>query len=435
MTWIQRILGQSTPDSTRNTNDPRYWGSVGRVASSGVVVDEDSALSVSAAWAAGAVISSAIAGVPLITYQRRNDGGKDRAYTQHLYTLLHDQPNDAQTAFEWREYLTLCGMFWGNGYSEILPGRTGFVDALDVPFHPSSVVPNIDTRRRRINYYQVTNPDGSQRRIMPDRMFHLRGMSKNGLTGMSVIRYARESLGMALATESFGSRFFSQDATPRGVLTHPGSFEENSSAPARIRQQWEELHSGLSNAHKIAILEEGMKYQQIGMTSEDAQFLQTRQFTVREIARWFSIQPHMIQDLQNATFTNIEAQGQEFVTYTLARWATRWEQSIRMRLILDPNLYAEHLFDALLRGDTQTRYTAYNLAIGKWMSGNEIRSRENLNPSPGLDAIQPEVAVRETITDDTAKPPVPAPKEDAPKSMSDLDILVRSNGHAAYEDE
>ena len=433
MTWTQRILSQSLPNPPpRDPSNPFWWGPASRVSQTGVIVDGDSSLAISAVFASVNVISSAIAGVPLILYRARPDGGKDRAKDRPLYTILHDLPNDAQTAFEFREYMTACALLWGNGYAEILPDQTlGAVGMLDVPFHPRDVTPHIDTKRRRIDYYEVKF-ELRTRKIPTEQMFHLRGLTKDGLVGISVIQYAREALGLALATEAFGARFFSQDATPKSILTHPGSFKEGSTAPQRIRTEWQMMHSGLANAHSIAVLEEGMTYQQIGMSNEDSQFLQTRQFTVREIARWFQIQPHMIQDLQNATFTNIEQQSQEFVAYTLNRWAQRWEQTIRHKLIFDPNLYAKHLFDALLRGDALSRYQVYAIArMNELMNPNEIRARENMNPrSDGKgDIYEAPVKRTEGIKEDA--PPGFTP---AGAAFDELDILARSNGHATSRD-
>jgi hypothetical protein len=218
-------------------------------------------------------------------------------------------------------------------------------------------------------------------------VWHLRGLSSDGLVGLSPIQLMRQAIGLGMATEEFGARFFGNDARPGGVLQHPGVL--GNEAFERLQSSWETRHGGLSNSHRVAILEEGMQYSQIGIPPEDAQFLETRKFQVTEIARAFRVPPHMLADLERATFSNIEHQSIEFVVHSIRPWLVRWEQSIQQQLMLDRDrqkYFAEFVVDGLLRGDTVSRYQAY--ATGRqngWLSANDIRTLENMNPVDGGD--------------------------------------------------
>jgi HK97 family phage portal protein len=333
------------------------------------------------------VLAEGVGTLPLIMYRRRGDGGKERATNHPLAAVLHDQPNRWQTSMEWREmsmgHLTLRG----NAYSEMIAGARGFVDELR-PLHPDRI--KVWLMKNGDLQYRHREMDNTERVIEWDRMFHLRGLSSNGLTGISVIEMAREAIGLGLATEGYGARFFSQDATPRGVLTHPGSLTTD--AAKRVVASWQEARAGLENVHKTAILDEGMEWKQMGMTSEDAQFLQTREFELTDVARWFRVPPHLIGILSRATFSNIEKQSLEFVVYTLMPWLVRWEQRISADLMLEPQIFfAEFLVAGLLRGDTKERHEAYGIARQwGWLSVNDIRRLENMNPIPNGDVyLQP----------------------------------------------
>jgi HK97 family phage portal protein len=274
----------------------------------------------------------------------------------------------------------------GNAYSQIVPGPRGPVDQL-IPIHPDRVT--VEQLPNNVVRYRVRNNDGTQTVLNDEDMLHIRGLSDDGVTGLSVVSYAANSMGMAIAAEQYGSRFFRNDSRPGGVLKHPGKVKD----PQRIKDSWESLHSG-ENAHTVAVLEEGMEWQQIGISPEEAQFLQTREFQVADIARWFRVPLHMIQETSNVTSwgTGIEQQQLGFVMFTLLPWARRWEQAISRDLILATNTYyAEFLVDALVRGDLKSRYDAY--AVGRswgWLSINEIRRLENMNPiSNGDQYLQP----------------------------------------------
>ncbi len=381
MGLLARLLRPTAGDP--GFDDQWYGTTLGAFSSSGTFVTADSAMRLSAVWACRRLIADSLASSPLFVYNYLADGGRQRATQHPLFELLHSRPNRLQTSFEFVEQLTGDCLMRGNGYAQILPGPRGFADQL-VRIPPDAVTPERvgDTVR-----YQVLQDDGTKKMLNGEDVFHLRGLGDDGLVGLSVIQYARESFGVALAAEGYGARFFSQDARPGGVLKHPNKLVPE--AAKRLKESWEAAHGGYGKAHGTAVLEEGVEWQQIGMTSEDAQFLQTREFQIADIARWFGCPLHLIQETSKATSwgSGIESLGIAFVTYTLLPWARRWEQAISRDLILAPGYYfAEFLLDGLARGDLGSRYSAY--AVGRnwgWLSVNEIRQKENMNPIEGGD--------------------------------------------------
>jgi len=284
------------------------------------------------------------------------------------------------TAMAFRETLQGHLGTWGNAFAEIEWGPDGYVRAL-WPLRPDRV------QVGRINgevAYRLRLPNGENVVLPGFRVLHIPGFGFDGLVGYSPVQLARESIGLAMATEEYGARFFGNGANPGGVLKHPNKL--SATAQDNLRKSWNEMHSGLSNQHRIAILEEGMDYVRVGIPPDDAQFLETRKFQVVEIARWFHVPPHMIGDLDRSTNNNIEQQSLEFVTYSLGPWLTRWEQNCKLKLLLPAErgtYFVEHLVAALVRGDIQTRYNAY--AVGRqwgWLSADDVRESENMNPLP-----------------------------------------------------
>jgi HK97 family phage portal protein len=231
-------------------------------------------------------------------------------------------------------------------------------------------------------WYEV---DGVRREARD--ILHVAGLSFDGFAGVSVATYARETLGLAMATEAHGARLFSAGALFRGILQHPGKLKDDKAA-RRMRESFDEAFRG-DGAHQTALLEEGVKYEKIGMTAEDSQFLGTREFQAHEIARWFRMPPHKVGLLDKATFSNIEHQALEYVVDTLLPWLVRWEQRCSVSLLSkseQDEYFFEFLVDGLLRGDQAARYKAYKDAVlTGFMSRNEVRAKENLNPEPGLD--------------------------------------------------
>ena len=365
----------SLSDMDRGMDDLFYGR---RATATGASVTPSTALNISAVFACVRLLAETTAMVPLITYRRLRPRGKERATDHPLYTLLHDSPNPEMTAMAFRETLQGHLGTWGNAFAEIEWGNDGYVKAL-WPLRPDRV------QVGRINgdvAYRLRLPNGENVVLPSYRVLHIPGYGFDGLVGYSPIQLARESIGLSMATEEYGARFFGNGANPGGVLKHPNKL----SAPAHdnLRKSWNEMHSGLSNQHRIAILEEGMDYVPVSVPPDDAQFLETRKFQVVEIARWFHVPPHMIGDLDRSTNNNIEQQSLEFVTYSLGPWLTRWEQNCKLKLLLPAErgtYFVEHLVAALVRGDIQTRYNAY--AVGRqwgWLSADDVRESENMNP-------------------------------------------------------
>lgn len=352
----------------------------GNKAASGVNVTPSTALQSTAVFACVRVLAETVASLPLPVYRRLPGGGKERAIGHYLYSILHDLPNPELTSFEFREALMGHLALWGNAYAEIERDNGGRVRAL-WPLRPDRM--QVYREQGELRYkYQL--PDGSYVVLKPIQVMHIRGLSGDGIVGYSPIRLAREAIGLALATEEFGARFFSNGAHPGGIIEYPGTLKEE--AYQRFKQSVQEAYGGLSKSHRLMILEQGLKYHQVGIPPEDSQYLETRKFQVNEIARIFRIPPHMIGDLERATFSNIEHQSIEFVVHTIRPWLVRWEQAIKRDLFLpgERNSYfAEFLVDGLLRGDIKSRYEAY--AIGRqngWLSADDIRELENMNPLP-----------------------------------------------------
>ncbi len=356
---------------------------------SGAVVTPDSAMRVVAVFAAVRVISEALAQVPLITYRRTGEARK-RATDHWLYSLLHDAPNQWQTSFEWREMMQAHVSLRGNAFSFKVRVRDETRELL--PLHPDRVVVRQHDDWRLT--YTISLPDGTRAEVPAADILHIRGFSQNGFTGVSPIRLAREALGLAIETERHGAQLFGNAARPGGVLTTEQKLDDK-----QVKQLTESWHDAMTgkNRLKTAILDAGVSYQQIALSNEDAQFLETRKFQRNEIATLFRLPPHMIGDLERATFSNIEQQALEFVVYSMGPHYKRWEQAISMQLLSRgerAEIFAEFLVDGLLRGDSKSRHQAHSLALRDgWRNVNEVRGIENLNPIEGGDIYRAAVNV------------------------------------------
>lgn len=349
----------------------------------GVVVSPESSLQVITVFACVRVLAESLAALPLLLYQRQGTA-KTRVTDHTLYPVLHDLPNPEMTSMEFRETLMGHLALRGNAFANKVFDGAGRVREL-WPLRPDRMQVQRDTNGQLVYLYSL--PGGEQRLLRAQEVMHIRGLSPDGIIGYNPIQLARQAIGLALATEEYGARFFGNGARATTVLEHPGKLSDT--AYTRLQRSWEARHMGLENAHRVAILEEGMKVEQIGMAPEDAQFLQTRKFQKGEIASLFRIPPHMAGDLDKATFGNIEHMGIEFVVYTMRPWLVRWEQAIARDLLTEEErsrYFAEFLLDALLRGDMASRYQAYSIGRQNgWLSANDIRGFENLNPVPGGD--------------------------------------------------
>jgi HK97 family phage portal protein len=352
---------------------------------SGVPVTTETAMMVSAVSAAVSIIAESVAQLPLVIYRKTGDR-KERATDLPLWTLLHDKPNEWQTSFEFREMLTLHVALWGNAYAfkNIVPSQNRITELL--PIHPDRV--QVEQDDRYVVTYRVSLPSGEQIILPKDRVFHIRDRSFNGYQGMSRLKHGRDSIGLALVAEQWGAQLFGNGARPSGVLSTTSKL--NGDQIKQIAESWRAAHGG-GNALGTAVLDDGMTWSALTMNNTDAQFLELRKFQISEISRLYRIPPHMLGDLERATFSNIEHQSLEFVKYSLMPWLKRWETAINTQLIgVGSANYAEFLVEGLLRGDTKSRFEAYQIAImNGWMSPNEVRMRENLNPRDGGDDFMP----------------------------------------------
>ena len=349
-------------------------------------VNERSAMQMTAVYSCVRILAEAVAGLPLHLYKYTEEGGKEKATDHPLYLLLHDEPNPEMSSFVFRETLMTHLLLWGNAYAQIIRNGKNEVVAL-YPLMPNKMSVDRDERGQLYYTYQRSNEEaptmkGSSVILKPSEVLHIPGLGFDGLVGYSPIAMAKNAIGMAIACEEYGAKFFANGAQPGGVLEHPGTIKD----PQRVRESWQSTFGGSGNANRIAVLEEGMKYTPIAISPEQAQFLETRKFQINEIARIFRVPPHMVGDLEKSSFSNIEQQSLEFVKYTLDPWVIRWEQSI-MRSLLTPEekktLYVKFNLEGLLRGDYQSRMNGY--AIGRqngWMSANDIRELENLDRIP-----------------------------------------------------
>ena len=353
---------------------------------SGKAVTERSAMQMTAVYSCVRILAEAVAGLPLHLYRYKEDGGKEKALDHPLYLLLHDEPNPEMSSFVFRETLMTHLLLWGNAYAQIIRNGKGEVIAL-YPLMPNRMVVDRDIHGQL--YYQYTRSTeeaptmkGVTVNLPPSDVLHIPGLGFDGLVGYSPIAMAKNAIGMAIACEEYGAKFFANGAAPGGVLEHPGTIKD----PQRVRESWQSTFGGSGNSNKIAVLEEGMKYTPIGISPEQAQFLETRKFQINEIARIFRVPPHMVGDLEKSSFSNIEQQSLEFVKYTLEPWLVRWEQSIQ-RTLLSPeekkSYFAKFNVEGLLRGDYASRMSGYATARQNgWMSANDIRELENMDRIP-----------------------------------------------------
>lgn len=354
--------------------------------SSGKAVTERSAMQMTAVYSCVRILSEAVAGLPLHFYRYTDDGGKEKAIDHPLYSLLHDEPNPEMTSFIFRETLMTHLLLWGNAYAQIIRNGKNEVIAL-YPLMPNKMDVSRD-KSGQLYYTYVTQLEeahtmkGNIVYLNPSEVLHIPGLGFDGLVGYSPIAMAKNAIGMAVACEEYGAKFFANGAAPGGVLEHPGTIKD----PQRVRESWQSTFGGSGNSNKVAVLEEGMKYTPIGISPEQAQFLETRKFQINEIARIFRVPPHMVGDLEKSSFSNIEQQSLEFVKYTLDPWIVRWEQSIRRALLSSEEkqkYFVKFNLEGLLRGDYQSRMNGY--AIGRqngWMSANDIRELENQDRIP-----------------------------------------------------
>jgi HK97 family phage portal protein len=342
--------------------------------SSGKTVNEHTAMQTTAVYACVRILSETIASLPLHVYIH-TPNGKEKALEQRLYHILHDEPNPEMTSFVFRETLMSHLLLWGNAYAQIIRDGRGNVIAL-YPLLPDKM--KVDRTSSGELYYEYLKDSGSIF-LRSEEVMHIPGLGFDGLVGYSPIAMAKNAVGMAIATEEYGAKLFANGANPGGVLEHPGVVKD----PKRVRDSWNAVYQGSNNAHRVAVLEEGMSFKPIGIPPEQAQFLETRKFQTEEICRIFRVPPHLVASLDKATFSNIEHQSISFVVHTIRPWLVRLEQSMNKALFSSSDkgkYFISFVADGLLRGDYASRMQGYAVGIQNgFLSPNDVRSLENLN--------------------------------------------------------
>lgn len=359
----------------RGDDLPNAWGRGGRP-----VTDCD-ALGVVSVYACVRVIAETLASLPLVTYRRLEPRGRTRDTGHPLFWLLHDSPNPEMSRMTFWEAIVGHATLRGTGYAEIQRDQDDRPIAL-WPLRPDRMRVDRTAAGRLFYRYRLTT--GPEKIFDQRDILNVPGFGSNGIVGFSPIELHAQAIGLASDAEGFASRFFQNDSTPGGVLQ--GDKEMSDAAYERLKASWEQTHQGVGQSHRMAILEEGFTWQQVGLHGREVQFIEQRRFSVEEIARLFRVPLHLIQELSHATFTNIEHQSIDFVVHTIRPWAERVEAAIE-RCLLSPaerrTHYVEHLVDGLLRGDIKTRYEAYAVSrVNGWNNANDIRELENQNPLP-----------------------------------------------------
>ena len=401
ITWVANLL--SGEQRALSSSQLFELIAAGNSTYAGPSVTEDNAMRSSAVYACIRIISESIASLPLVLYKQQGRN-KNRATTHPLYPLLHDLANPVMTAFEWRELMISHALLTGNGYSEKVINNQGVVTAL-WPLNPHKME-GYEKRSDGLWWFYRT-PDNELRAIPQYKIHHIKGLGDGIMGNSPTLQAAKQAVGLSLAAEEYGSRFYSNGARPGLILKHPGKLSPG--AAERLKASFASEHQGLSNAHRTKILEEGMDVTTIGIPNNEAQFLETRKFQVTEIARIYRVPPHMLADLDRATFSNIEQQSLNFVIYTLMPWLVRHEQAIYRDLLSETerrNHFAKYIVEGMLRGDALSRYQSYQVATNNTiLTPNEIRELEDRNPVEGGDVLFTPLNMIEL----GKQPPQPAP--------------------------
>lgn len=358
-----------------------YFGSSG----AGKAVSPTSAIQMSTVYACVRVIAETVASLPFGVYEVNDSGGSRKALEHPLYRLLHDEPNTEMTSFIWRETMLSHLLLWGNSYSQIVrSGRNKIIGLY--PLLPDKM--DVDRDKNGVLTYTYTTSNGNRVSLPPTDVLHIPGLGFDGIVGYSPIALEKNAIGLGIAAEEYGSKFFQNGARPSGILTHPNTVKD----PKRLRESWAAVYGGSSNSGKVAILEEGMSFSPISMPNDAAQFLETRRFQVEEICRIFRVPAHMVGDLSRATFSNVEHQSLNFAVHTIRPWLVRIEQAINRALFTESEkgsssggrrFYCQFNLDGLMRGAYKERMEGYAIARQNgWMCANDIRELENMNPIP-----------------------------------------------------
>ena len=389
------------------TSDPNSWivrAAGGGKTYAGTYVSEYTALNLPVVYRAVSLIADSLAYLPLDIYQRTGAQKKEIADQRDDYWLIHSTPNENMTSFVWRQTVQGHSLLWGNGYSWIRRNGRGVASEI-LPLLPDRTRPVKDPGK---DLYYESNVDGERLRVNPADVLHVPALGFDGLVGYSPIYMHRQAVGMALALEEFGGKFFSNDAKSGGFIHYPGKLSEK--AEKNLRESVERQGS-LDNAHRVKVLEEGAKFVTTTIPPEDAQFLGTREFQIAEVARMYGVPLHMLQSHEKVTSwgSGIEEMTLGFILFTLATWLVRWEQELNRKLFLPSeqrNYFVKFNINALLRGNANSRADFYQKAINSgWMEPNEAREKEDMNPLPEKPKPVEVVGAQQ--------PPQPQPEEDS----------------------
>lgn len=360
----------------------RNWANLdafeGRETSAGIHINETVALGIPAVYACVRVLTEAIASLPLLTYERFDNGDKDRAKGFSLYHLLHDEPNPLMTSFELRELLVGHLCLRGNAYCYI--ERDGGEVVSLWPLHPDKVTVEVSGREL---VYKHQN-DGTEKVYPMADILHIRGLSSDGIVGFSPLTLLRDTFGYSKALQEYSSSYFKNSAAPSGILTTAMTLSPENQA--NLRNAWASRHEGKNNHHRVAILGSDLKWQSIGVSPQDSQLIESQKFSVVEIARVFRVPLNLVMDYERSTYSNVTEQNRSFLTHTLQPWLTRIEQAMTKSLLTESEkekYFIEHLTQGFLRADTKTRYESYKVAIDAgFLTVDEVRQLENMNKLP-----------------------------------------------------
>jgi len=379
MGFLESLFGKRATKVTQAEGNLSLWP--GDQAASGIHVDQENAFQVMAVKSAVTRISEFLATLPLKLYRRVGDRGKEEARDHPLFRLIGKQPNPLTTSYQWRETAQIQTLLWGNHISQLVRDRVGRIIAV-VPLVAGQTEIQVDGKNL---VYIYTRPDGQMRKFRPDQVFHMSWFAFNGFAGEDPISQARDSFGLSLGLQQYASDYLANEAAPSGVLQMKGRLR-NDDARQRLKDDWRRKQGRWGKKQGVAVLEEGLEWKSTANTPRDSQLIEERKYQVSEVARWYNIPPHLIADLEHATFTNVEEQSREFITFTMMPWLVRWEQSLDSQLLSEAEqdeFFFKFSVQALLRGDAQSRAEYYAKARNwGWMSADDIRELEDMNPLP-----------------------------------------------------
>lgn len=383
--WFSGLFQRSIENPSTPLSSPDDWlyDALGSYrASSGVNVNHQTALTYAAVWRAVNLIAGDVAKIPVFIYRNLQEGGKAKAVEHPAFFLLRRMANEEMTAYVFKKTLLGHALLHGNGYAYIFRANNGSPREM-IPLQPNTTYP---IRQNGQLMYVTQMLSGELRKLFRENVFHIKGLSFDGLIGYSVIEKARESLGLGMALQTYGSIFFRNNARPNIVLQHPAKLDE--ATKSRLRDSWERIHSGLENAHRTAILDSGLQVKELSINAKDSQFIESRQFEIREVANWFGIPPHKLGDTTRTSYKSLEQENQAYLDEALDHWLTNFEEEAWTKLLTEEEkrseqYHVEFFRRALVRADLEQRGKYYSSALQNgWMNRDEIRDEENLNPLP-----------------------------------------------------